>query len=239
VPESASPTPKSYGAKPELLGVHDLRFTEYMHYMYLPVQLAEFGWAFRLPANLEFARDFVEDIISAEFWRNGGQNAWQYTYVTARRGFATPGNPLNRPGWHADGFGTDDINYVWTDRFPTMFAEGKFPNLSDDHSESMRQFTEQIERRENYARIYDMPELQLTTYPDKSLLRLDQFVVHSAPEIPAPGGERSFFKVSFSNERYALLGNSHNHLFDYDWPMASRTVARNDPGRSEADSVHS
>lgn len=218
----------AYGKRPESLGVHKLDFTEYMHYMYLPVQFGELGWAFRLPANLEFAREFVEDVIDAEFWRGGaGRNRWQYVYVTARRGFATPGNPLNRPGWHADGFGTDDVNYVWTDRFPTMFAEQRFEGISTGHAASMEQFTDQIAAG------------FVHTYPDKTLLRLDQFVVHSAPEIPAPGGERSFFKVSFSNERYALLGNSHNHLFDYDWPMLPRTVARNDPSRSETDSVRS
>lgn len=216
----------TYGAKPENLGVYDLRFTEYMHYMYLPVQFGDLGWAFRLPANLEFAREFVEDVISAEFDRTR-RNEWRYTYVTARRGFATPGNPLNRPGWHADGFGTGDINYVWTDRYPTLFAEQPFTGISTGHNVSMMQFEDQIEVGST------------RTYPDKTLLRLDQHVIHSAPEIPAPGGERSFFKVSFSNERYALLGNSHNHLFDYDWPMIDRTVARNDPSRRETDSVPS
>ena len=210
-----------FGNPPESIGVFDLDFTEYMHYMYLPVQFAEFGWALRMPSNLAFAQDFVEDVISDEFARNG-RNAWRYTYVTARRGFATPGNPLNRPGWHSDGFGTPDINYVWTDRYPTLFAEQKFFDISDDHTESARQFEQQIAAG------------FVHTYPDKTLQRLDSSVIHAAPEIPAPGGERSFFKVSFSNDRYDLLGNSHNHLFEYDWPMHSRAQQRNDPATKKA-----
>lgn len=225
-----------YGNAPESIGVFDLDFTEYMHYMYLPVQFAEFGWALRLPANLAFAQDFVEDVISDEFRRHG-RNHWQYVYVTARRGFATPGNPLNRPGWHADGFGKDDINYVWTDRFPTLFAEGEFWRISADHVVSVKQFTDQANDPTRYPWGEDREQpIRLTTYPDKTLQRLDASVIHAAPEIPAPGGERSFFKVSFSNERYNLVGNSHNHLFDYDWPMFTREQVRNDPARPSDDS---
>ena len=146
--------------------------------------------------------------------------------MTARRGYATPGNPLNRPGWHSDGFGTDDVNYVWTDRFPTLFAIGDFGNVSTDHKVSGEQFAHVAN---NSTRV------KHRTYRDRELLRLDPSVIHTAPPIPAPGGERSFFKISFSNSRYNLKGNAHNHLLNYDWPMYDRQVARNDPARKEAD----
>ena len=202
----------SYGKAPELIGNYPLGgWHEYMHYMYLPVIMPERP-GLRMPERLSFAADMVQAAIDHE-----APSAFTYAYVTARRGYATPGNPLNRPGWHGDGFGTDDINYVWTDRYPTMFAIQDFTGISENHSESMDQFEQQIS------------PFNIHVYDDRDLLRLDQYVIHSAPDIPAPGGERSFFKISFSNNRYNLAGNSHNYLFDYKWDMHPRAKTRNDP----------
>ncbi len=205
----------SYGASPQLIGTFDLDWSEFMHYLYLPVQMpGEYG--IRLPRRLEFLRALLEQIAVNEQHED-------YIYVTARRGYATPGNPLNRPGWHADGFGTLDINYIWADRFPTLFAEHPFGEISSDHVESIRQFEERA------------PKGLLQVYPDRTLLRLDPFVVHAAPEIPPPGGERSFLKISLSRDKYNLLGNSHNYDFAYSWKMWSRAEVRNDPAYAGGD----
>lgn len=211
----------TYGNAPEEIGTYDLAFTEFMHYMYLPILIPESN-VIRVPRRLQFADEMIVDAIVSE--REHG-NRWEYIYVTARRGYATPGNPLNRPGWHSDGFGTPDINYVWTDRFPTLYAVQEFTGISPDHIESARQFEAQID------------PASIRTYADKVLQRLDSSVIHAAPTIPAPGGERSFFKISFSNDRYNLAGNSHNYGLDYRWPMHSRSAVRNDPARAEADTA--
>jgi hypothetical protein len=232
----------TYGNAPEPIGVFDLPFTEYMHFMYLPIFIGDVSPYFHIPKRLEFASGLIEAAVRSEATRRKEENlpGWTHIYVTARRGFATPGNPLNRPGWHSDGFGTDDINYVWTDRFPTHYAEGDFGIVSDDHIESVRNFDDRI-TESNIARnriretgIVDrssMPKIVIRTYADNVLQRLDSSVIHAAPEIPAPGGERSFFKVSFSNDRYDLVGNSHNYDLDYDWPMYRRGEQRNDPSK--------
>lgn len=213
----------AYGAPPLTLGIYDLDFEEYMHYMYLPVLIPEGPSHLAIPDRLGFARTLIEDIVYTEIGKL--RNPPTHVYVTARRGFATPGNPLNRPGWHSDGFGTTDINYVWTDRFPTWFAVQEFTGISENHLESARQFADQVD-----------PE-KIRTYPDRTLMRLDPSVIHAAPDIPAPGGERSFLKVSFSNSRYNLRGNSHNYLLDYDWPLFDRQAARNDPAHAGKDGV--
>lgn len=224
-----------YGKEPIDFGNYPLaEWKEFMHYMYLPIAMPNQD-GIRLPPRLEFARDLIEETIRLEdatqYMLGFDGKRFDYVYLTMRRGFATPGNPLNRPGWHSDGFGTDDVNYVWTDRFPTYFALQEFHNISDDHNESIMQFTQQI----NLARCDGVDPIW--TYPDNQLLRLDSSVIHRAPEIPAPGGVRSFLKVSFSNSRYNLAGNSHNYLFDYDWDMFDRNEVRNDPARAEADGV--
>jgi len=212
-----------YGTPPVVGGRIDLPdWEEYLHYMYLPVRMPGDG-SVRLPQRLEFARRTVTVAIWDHIMR-GGAFEDCHVYLTVRRGWASPGNPLNRPGWHTDGFGGTDINYVWADRYPTLFAEQCFTGISEDHQLSVDQFTDQLD-----------PE-RIVTYPDRTLLRLDPSVVHSVPEIPAPGGTRSFLKVSFSPDRYDLAGNAHNYLFDYDWPMYSREVVRNDPSRANTDS---
>jgi hypothetical protein len=215
-----------YGMDPVSMGIFDLDFEEYMTYQYLPIFISGISYEGFLPANLKFALPMIEAATLEEVRRG---NWWQYGYVTAKRGFATPGNPLNRPGWHADGFGTPDVNYVWTDKYPTLFAIGDFGDISDDHILSVKQFTEKIDSNDE--------TITLATYRDKELLRLDDTVIHAAPEIPAPGGERSFFKVSFSNERYNLKGNAHNYGLDYDWAMFDREQVRNDPARAGKDAA--
>ncbi len=164
------------------------------------------------------------DACAREEWRFG------YVYVTARRGFATPDNPLNRPGWHADGFGTQDVNYIWSDCFPTRFAEGDFVGIDDDHVRSVEQFETQIKQGATRA-----PFIRVYSGQAKTVYRLDASVIHATPLIHGGGGERSFFKISFSNDRYNLRGNSHNHLFDYDWKMWARDEVRNDPAYAGGD----
>lgn len=233
-----------YGNEPELIGTFDLDFVEYCHWMYLPVAMAEDFCGepngrtctetdLRLPPNLGFARQIVGQALEHETRRG---NRWRYVYLTARRGWATPGNPLNRPGWHTDAFGNDDVNYVWTDRFPTDFLIGDpepvVGTITDDHVVSMQQF----ERAADVAN-GGYPGLMIVQYPDSTLLRLDSSMIHAAPSIPAPGGERSFLKVSFSNDRYDLIGNSHNYELDYVWAMHPRGAVRNDPATAASDSA--
>lgn len=203
-----------FGTSPTVHGQYSFLWDEYMHYMYLPVVLVGHK-RLRLPSNLKFLRSCLERVIALEGVDT--ENPDTYVYLTARRGYAFPGNPLNRPGWHTDGFGSNDINYIWSDRYPTRFALQNFGVISEDHQKSMEEFQARVR-----------PEA-IRTYEPGCLLRLTPSVVHATPEIPAPGGDRSFIKVSFSKSRYPLRGNSHNHLFKYNWQMAARTQERNDP----------
>lgn len=205
-----------YGKPPEFLGRLYPEWDELMHYLYLPVKFPEHR-DFHIPDRLEFAKPFlhavVDEIHSYEYLDD------KYVYVTAHRGWASPGHPLNREGWHCDGFGTTDLNYVWSSRYGTRYAAQDFIGIYPDHAESMRQFKKQVQPEHVHQMI------------DYGFYRLDPYVVHNVPEIPEPGGWRSFLKVSVSPERYNLAGNSHNYLFDYEWEMHSREAGRNDPIR--------
>jgi len=213
---------------------HD--WQEFMHYLYLPVRLptSETGLSIGTELLLPERLAFLWDAIQGAWYDSGHLDGYEhlrdpYIYVTARRGFATPGNPLNRPGWHCDDFGGTDLNYIWTDVYPTQFLISKDPlEIEDDDQASMNT----MERYANLARYplgLDMP-MHLKEGPANHLLRLTPWVIHNTPEIPRPGGMRSFFKISVSSHRYNLLGNSHNYLLNYDWEMHDRQAVRNQPG---------
>lgn len=218
---------RPYGELPVSLpgSVFIPQWDEFMHYLYLPIHMPEHEipegqtLGFRVPERLAFLRDAIDRACIDYVVALGGNLNDVYVYVTARRGFATPDNPINRPGWHCDGFGTDDINYVWFDRFPTLVAHQRFERISKSHITSARQF-------ENQAWEGAIRELM-----EYTIYRFSPYVVHAAPcgSIPAHGAMRSFLKISISEHRYNLIGNSHNYLFDYDWPMHDRSDVRNDP----------
>jgi hypothetical protein len=210
-----------YGKPPVYLGQYPISLPEVMYYLYLPVQMNELGLGgtanLRLPPNLECCRGMISRATVF------AQRRFPYIYLSARKGWATPDNPLNRPGWHADGFGSEDLNFVWWTGPGTRFAVQEFVGISDDHIESLRQFDAQID-----------PE-RIVTYPEKGLYALDARMIHATPLIELPGCMRQYIKISLSDHRYNLENNSHNYLFDYDWPLTKREVLRNDTHKAQSD----
>lgn len=208
-----------YGKLPVYIDKFDFDLKEVMYYLYMPVRMRSSD--VMLPPNVECCREMI---LRADIYARRHARHYKYAYLSARKGWATNDNPLNRPGWHCDGFGTDDLNFVWWTGPSTRFAHQPFTGIVSDHSRSLTQFDEQIK-----------PDC-IVTYPEKTLFALDPSVVHATPIIEAPQ-MRQYIKVSFSDERYNLENNSHNYLFDYDWPMHSREALRNDPHRNSLDKV--
>jgi hypothetical protein len=101
------------------------------------------------------------------------------------------------------------------DCLPTIFNYSRF-DLTQDDNVSLREMEAQAIPGNN------------VTHDPGSLLRLDQFCVHRVSEAHMPT-VRTFLKLSFSPDRYDLVGNTHNYLIDYDWPMRERGIARNIP----------
>lgn len=214
------------GYLPEDLGLIDLSPTEMMFWMYLPISLPG-SRTYHLPDNL---RQFAE-IVSAVKEHEPERFMASYAYITAKTLWVGGAYIGNRPGWHIDGYGTEDVNYIWADRAPTEFIGTGGPcwNLSDDCDESLAEM-ERIAR--SALCLYDIP---IRTYPDKHLLRLDNTIIHRSPVEFAPG-MRSFVKVSLSTDEYNLLGNSRNHLLpDTHWPLVDRQIIRNHPATRNAD----
>lgn len=209
-----------YGKAPEDLGLINVSLPEVMYYLYLPIKLRGIEHI-HLPQPLHPLSELIRAVA-----RDLGDQAWldNYIYITVKKMFVSPSVTANRPGWHADGFDTDDLNYVWYDCLPTEFAVGPNFNITEgDHVKSLQEFESQANKNVN------------TIYPNKHLLKLDPYVVHRV----ATAHEqmmRTFVKISVSKDQYNLKDNSINHGLAYNWKTYDRATVRNDPASAQKDS---
>lgn len=206
---------KEYGNAPKVVRSINLDPSEMMLYLYLPIKMAG-SVEIRLPERLKY----LEEAVQASLWDTCEEFDDfilddYYVYLTAKTLYVDANSPGNRPGWHVDGYGSNgDFNYIWHNMNPTEFAIQEFHDIPDDDFESLKAMEAQVD------------ESKIVVYPDNTLLRLDESVVHRVNPNPK-AGVRTFIKISVSKHKYDLKGNSHNHLFDYDWPMYDRGEVRN------------
>lgn len=201
-----------YGQEPKVVG-NDLVLDpqEMCFVQYLPIAFPKSqgqGAGVYVPENLKWCWPIIHLCMS--------NTAESYIYLTVKHLYVTPSNMGNRPGWHSDGFGTDDINYIWCDKYPTEFCIQDF-DITEDCETSLKEMQSQ-------AKV-----MNVKTYGENNLLRLDKYNIHRTPVCGE--GYRTFVKVSVSKDRYNLKGNAHNYLFDYDWDMVVRSDSRNHPSK--------
>ena len=65
-------------------------------------------------------------------------------------------------------------------------------------------------------------------YDNYTLVRINQYNVHRVADV-TEDGMRAFLKVSFSKDKYDLIGNAINYDLDYNWKMKPRNITRNIP----------
>lgn len=209
---------KLYGNTPAVIQEVGLNPTEMLFWMYCPIKI---GTQVSIPANLNQFKDIV-DTATKDFISTFGNTAYEghNIYLTAKTLWVSKNNPGNRPGWHSDGFMSDDINYIWSNTNPTLFwqPEELFP-FTQDHETSLTEMEVAEKDKEHHV-----------VYPNKTILRLDETVIHRVGTYDT-SGMRSFVKVSFSTQKYDLEGNSINHDLQYDWNPRKRAETRNVPAK--------
>lgn len=204
-----------YGQLPISLGIHKVLATEMMFFQYLPIKMAGDNIP-KMEPRLDVFRELV-GVCCCDYIGRNGLDAYvaSYVYLTAKHLYQSAGCSFNRMGYHSDGFMTDDINYIWCDKDPTVFNTSEYA-LTQHHEFSLTEMD-----------IQSMKENEIK-YADYELLRLDQFNIHKVADVTT-GGMRTFFKLSVSKEKYNLIGNSHNYLLNYSWEMQPREEIRNHP----------
>jgi len=213
---------KIYGTAPAALGIVDISPKEMMFWLYCPIKMRNVPYSGvekileSTPPNLHQFSPIIKRALASILpdWL-----AASYVYITAKTLWVTPDNPGNRPGWHSDGFMTDDLNFIWSDRSPTLFWQPeKRVAFTQDHHASLAEMEAAAESDVEHH----------VTYRDKSLLLLDQRVIHRVANV-TKAGMRTFVKISVSKHRYNLVGNSINHLLSPDWDYVERIEERNHP----------
>ncbi|OPC11937.1 hypothetical protein BAX93_05395 [Elizabethkingia meningoseptica] len=205
----------NYGELPTIVRQLDIVAKEMMFYQYLPIKLKD-QKVFNVEPRLGVFVPFIVHCMS-DFKNKYGRYRFldSYMYLTVKRQYQSKSKLFNRPGYHSDGFLTDDINYIWSDKNPTVFNYSQF-DLTLDDKVSLKEME-----------IQALPENEIR-YPDSTILRLDQFNIHKVNE-DVEEGMRTFAKLSFSYDKYDLEGNSHNYELDYEWDMKPRKPNRNVP----------
>lgn len=204
-----------YGDLPKVLGFFEIKPTEMFYYHDMPIKLSGQP-VFLVEDRLSFLERFLMN-VSAEFIKEYGHDAFMShnMYLSAKHQYQTPTNSFSRPGYHSDGFLTDDINYIWSNNQPTIFSTSDF-NLTLDDKVSLGEMEAQGRSEDEI------------TYPNSTLLRLNQYNIHKLGV--CEGVQlRLFVKVSFSLDKYDLIGNSVNYLLPCGWEMKERGVNRNAP----------
>lgn len=204
-----------YGKLPISLGQINVECKEMMFYQYLPIKLLKQDttiYEHRLDCFTEIIKTCCEDYIK-EFGLESFINS--YIYVTAKYLYKMANCSFNRMGWHSDGFLTEDINYIWCDKFPTVFNTSNFQLTLDDVISIREMDNQALASNDMY-------------FKENTLLRLNQYNIHRVNPT-SNEGMRAFLKVSFSKDKYDLIGNSHNYFLDYDWEMKPRSPQRNIP----------
>ncbi|MFC0183316.1 hypothetical protein SAMN04515674_105277 [Pseudarcicella hirudinis] len=207
-----------YAGLPKFIANCACKCNEMMFYQYLPIKLHgghRYSYEERLSCFEPIIREITQDYINY-FGYDKFLNS--YVYLTVKHLFQSEGCSYNRFGYHSDGFMTKDINYIWSDSNPTIFNKGPFFLTKDDKISL-------IEMQEQALAENDI------TFPDNSIVRLNQFHIHKVNE-SGKSGMRTFLKMSFSEDKYNLIGNSRNYLLKYDWEMLERGIERNIPQAS-------
>lgn len=107
---------RNYNKKAESLGQFEIPVRELFSYTYLPVKLIDDS-----VLTIEKRLQIFDDIIGracCHFVGEYGLDRFMasYVYLTAKNQIQRDGMGFNREGWHSDGFGTDDISYIWSNR---------------------------------------------------------------------------------------------------------------------------
>mgnify|MGYP006921391136 CR=1 FL=1 len=203
-----------YNKPPLPIANIEINVSEFFKYLYLPIKLGDSA-VISIEPRLDPICPIIGRACSDFVGKNGLDEFVQsYIYVTAKNEYQQKGQSFNRPGWHSDGFGTNDISYIWSNKQPTIFNGSNF-DLCDDDTASMAQMEEQADERFNF------------TLPNNSLIRMDQFTIHRVGE--PEEGVRCFVKIVFSRDQYKLIGNSVNYNLPYKWEYSPRRPERNIP----------
>jgi len=204
---------------PESLGVFEMSMDELCFYQYFKCKnkgTSRVVLEKRMRPCVAMINECLKDFDD----RNPKDSAFgKNVYVTLKHLYQFDRTQYNRRGYHCDGFGTNDMNYIWSNTQPTIFNRYQI-TMTDCHDQSL------VDMRKN------LPAEKEYSFHNKSLIMLRPNVPHRVNECGTEG-VRTFFKLSITDHEYDLYGNSINHklITAKNYPKRLRNKWRNPPER--------
>lgn len=173
---------------------------EFSNIVYMCIKQAN-NSEYKIPDNYSY---IVNQIIGSIHHKSDYlyENDWKYNcYLTIKRRYVSPGSNDNRPGWHIDGFKSDQYNFIWFDSIPTEVCAGRF-DLSNDHEDSLEEMLIQSGGNDKFVH----------TLSENNLYEMDQSCVHrTSINKMNKAILRTFIKITYSKEMFNCIGNAWNY----------------------------
>jgi hypothetical protein len=192
----------------------------------MPIKMPDCA-EYRLPRALRQFAGAIQRIIDVEH-RVNPRHADYHAYLTIDQRRVEPGTLHREAPCHVDGFQgarwhprcLTNHTYTVSDLLPTAY----YPQAFD--------FTGLDERLHDYfwemnAQVADTSEAHRWQPRPAEITLMDCYCVHRGVENDGPVPVfRTWLRLSFEERRrvFDRLGNAHNPLFDYDWPMVDRDI---------------
>ncbi len=188
----------------------------------LPIKFP--GSAFRVPAEFAQFSSVIQRVANFE-WRVNRQCFDEYyCYLTVDQGEVQPGRLQREAPCHVDGFQgarcTPKVrinhSYVVSDLVPTVYYEQPFDFSKLD--ESKHNFFWEMNRQvalTDSAHSWSPQPCELSI--------MDAYTVHRG-DLASERVYRTWVRLSFEVRIFDRLGNAHNPMFKYDWPMVPRDI---------------
>lgn len=178
----------------------------------------------RLPRELAVLKPIIQRIMNYEKAINPRCFEEFYCYLTVDRGVVEPGVLQREAPCHVDGFQgarwkpkvRGNHTYTVSNAVPTAYYEQAFD--FDALDEAVHDFFWEMNyqvAQTNSAHAWQAEDFEVTL--------MDCYTVHRGTQAPRKL-HRTFIRLSFEVRIFDRLGNAHNPMFAYDWPMVPRDI---------------
>ena len=182
------------------------------------------GSHFRVPKEFAQFLPVIQRVADYEMLINPDCYDEYYCYLTVEHGEVEAGELQREAPAHVDGFQgarwnpkvRNNHTYTVGDVLPTVYYEQPFAvdHLDDTKHDFFFDFNRQIAVTKSKFAWRPLP-FELTM--------MDCYSVHRGDEAPKRM-YRTWLRLSFEVRIFDRLGNAHNPMFAYDWPMVERDI---------------
>lgn len=196
---------------------------KYLWVMDLPIKMPRTN--IRIPYELNQFKEFILKSFTHEVLTNPHVNDW-FAYLCVDQRPVMPNFSQRRPGAHSDSFPMgntqmtriSDSIYLGYNNMPTEFCIGDF---TFNNNIDMTNIQEILKH-------FDIKTTSVKTFDPYHIIKMDSGHVHRVSFNNTNNViDRTFIKLTFSPDIFNRVGNDHNYLFDYDWPLYERSIERN------------